>query len=223
MDTIEEFSSRGPTPDGRVKPDIVGADCGESVSYPERLERPDCWFPGTSQSAPHVAGLAALVRQRFPAYSPAQVTAYLKDNAEQRVFSPDPNDTWGHGFLVLPSVSLGNLVVPSIESVTPGANSLTVVWSALPGGDGSAVTAYDLRFIETSADETVDANWTVVEDVWTSGSGVLSYELTDLVAGTTYDLQVRAVAVAGRPSMVGYCHRHSHACGSGLRYWWCSE
>ena len=26
---IEYFSSRGPTPDGRIKPDIVGADCGK--------------------------------------------------------------------------------------------------------------------------------------------------------------------------------------------------
>ena len=27
--TIEPYSSRGPTPDGRVKPDIVGAACAE--------------------------------------------------------------------------------------------------------------------------------------------------------------------------------------------------
>ena len=31
--TIESFSSQGPTTDGRVKPDIVGADGGNSVSY----------------------------------------------------------------------------------------------------------------------------------------------------------------------------------------------
>ena len=31
--TIESFSSQGPTTDGRTKPDIVGADGGESVSY----------------------------------------------------------------------------------------------------------------------------------------------------------------------------------------------
>ena len=31
---IESFSSQGPTIDGRVKPDIVGADGGDAVSYP---------------------------------------------------------------------------------------------------------------------------------------------------------------------------------------------
>ena len=97
--TIEPLSSRGPTPDGRVKPDLVGADCGVTARSP--LDEHNRGFCGTSQAAPHVAGMAALVRQRFPSYTPAQVATYLKDNAEQRR-SPDPNDTWGHGFAQLP-------------------------------------------------------------------------------------------------------------------------
>ena len=97
--TIEPFSSRGPTPDRRVKPDVVGADCGVTARSP--LDEYNDGFCGTSQAAPHVAGMAALVRQRFPSYTPAQVASYLKDNAEQRR-SPDPNNTWGHGFAQLP-------------------------------------------------------------------------------------------------------------------------
>ena len=105
VNTIEDFSSRGPTPDDRFKPDIVGADCGETVTDEERVRdsRDSCWFSGTSQAAPHVAGLAALVRQRFPDYTPDQVPDYLKDNAEQRE-RPHPNNTWGHGFAMLPAI-----------------------------------------------------------------------------------------------------------------------
>ena len=101
---IEPFSSRGTTPDGRVKPDIVGADCGE-VALLEARSRggSQCWFPGTSQAAPHVAGLGALVKQRFPDFSPEEVADYLKDSAQQRQ-SPDPNDIWGYGFAVLPPI-----------------------------------------------------------------------------------------------------------------------
>ena len=91
VNTIRDYSSRGPTPDGRVKPDIVGADCGETAAR----TTPFC---GTSQASPHVAGMAALVRQRFPNYTPAQVVSYLKDNAQQpqqRISSPDPNYIWG--------------------------------------------------------------------------------------------------------------------------------
>ena len=90
---------------------------------------------------------------------------------------------------------------PSIEEVSVGtgtlAGSLVVEWSAPSSAGGLAITAYDLRYIETSADETVDSNWTVVEDVWTTGGGALQYTLTGLTVDTEYDLQVRAVNAVG--------------------------
>ena len=109
---IAPFSSRGPTPDGRVKPDIVGADCGATALLPLNVHGDG--FCGTSQSAAHVAGMAVLVRQGFPHLTAAQVASYLKDNAEQRG-SPDPNNTWGHGFAKLP------LTTPAVTCLTGGA------------------------------------------------------------------------------------------------------
>ena len=56
---------------------------------------------------------------------------------------------------------------PTIDSVSSGDTTLTLAWTAPAGATG--ITAYDVRHIETSADETDDANWTVVDDAWTSG------------------------------------------------------
>ena len=71
------------------------------------------------------------------------------------------------------------------------------LWAAPLSDGGSDITAFDLRHIETDDDEAVDSNWTVVEDVWTTGSSVLEYTLTGLTANTQYDIQVRAVTEVG--------------------------
>lgn len=87
---------------------------------------------------------------------------------------------------------------PTVTSVTPGTGSLTVTWAAPSKTGNSAVKAYDLRYIQTSAEETLDSDWTVVEDVWTSPSGGnLEFTVFELAGGTRYDVQVRAVNETG--------------------------
>ena len=102
---------------------------------------------------------------------------------------------------------------PTISAVHPGDEALTVVWTE-PSGV-TDITAYDLRYVLTIADETVDSNWKVEQDVWTEGS--LRYVLRGLTNGSGYDVQVRAVTntdgmwsetVAGTPAEPGQHVRH---------------
>ncbi len=122
VNTIEFFSSQGPTPDGRTKPEIVGADCGETALTPLEFSSRlggNCGFAGTSQSSPHVAGMAALVRQRFPELTAEQVAAYFKNSAEAR--GTVPNNTWGYGFAKLSATDVGGCVHElTSDGTTPG-------------------------------------------------------------------------------------------------------
>lgn len=92
---ISYFSSRGPTADGRAKPDLVAP--GERI----RSTLPDGEYgplDGTSQAAPHVSGAAALLMARFPELigEPLRVKQLLCDSAtdlgRERAFQ-------GHGLL----------------------------------------------------------------------------------------------------------------------------
>ena len=92
--TIWSSSSRGPTTDGRIKPDLVGVHGTYFVVYGESAE-------GTSFAAPQVGGMAALVQQAYPNYSSSQVARYLKSHAASR--GAVPNNDWGYGLAMLPN------------------------------------------------------------------------------------------------------------------------
>lgn len=79
---IANFSSRGPTPDGRVDPDIVApgmAIFAQSASGGLSI------VSGTSFSAPNVAGTAALLISAMPNATPEQIRGALLLSANRNV------------------------------------------------------------------------------------------------------------------------------------------
>ena len=103
------------------------------------------------------------------------------------------------GLLFLPDVEAqaNTPGAPTIDKMTARGGWLLVEWSAPSSDGGSAITAYDVRYIETDATDKADANWTEMHDVWTTGDGVLRYKLDGLTNDTEYDVQVRAVNTNG--------------------------
>jgi subtilisin family serine protease len=100
-DALEPYSSQGPTIDGRMKPDIAGQARTSSSVYGSAA---GCGggFPGTSASAPHVAGAAALVADAHPAFTPAQVQSFLEAQAID-LGTPGKDNLYGSGRLWLGS------------------------------------------------------------------------------------------------------------------------
>ena len=86
---------------------------------------------------------------------------------------------------------------PSVRTpATAGDGEATVFWSA-PGNTGaSAVTAYDIRYINsTSTGKNIDGNWTVIDNA--GGALTRGRTITGLTNDTSYDIQVRAVNTHG--------------------------
>ncbi len=90
---VTEFSSRGPTADGRIKPNIVAPGFNVAVAHPNNPEEYVA-AQGTSFAGPLAAGTAALLLQAFPDATPAQMREMLQD-AGSRADAPDNDYGWG--------------------------------------------------------------------------------------------------------------------------------
>ena len=92
---IASFSSRGPTFDGRIKPEVCAM--GVSVWHASSNNTTDyVTASGTSSSTPLTAGAIALIRQARPDLSPMQLREAILMTAS---ISDSPNNTYGYGII----------------------------------------------------------------------------------------------------------------------------
>ena len=125
--TLEPFSSRGPTIDGRVKPDITGWDGVSS-----HLSDFSTGFYGTSAAAPHVAGAAALVAAANPGLDAAQLENFLEQRATNSHPTNPPSNATGYGLLTLGS--LAGVAPPAGARYTPIAPTRILDTRTTTGG-----------------------------------------------------------------------------------------
>jgi len=90
------YSSMGPTVDGRIKPelmamanDVIGVQYGTTNGYFQGVG-------GTSAACPQAAGVAALVLQAYPSLTNMEVAELLKATADN---AANPNNEYGWGVI----------------------------------------------------------------------------------------------------------------------------
>ena len=103
--TVTTFSSRGPTADGRIKPDVCAL--GVSVHVVNPFSTGFANVSGTSASTPIVSGGAALLLSAFPYLNNVQLRKILLETASN---SQNPNNDIGYGlFSALKAINYPNI------------------------------------------------------------------------------------------------------------------
>ncbi|HUW83612.1 MAG TPA: S8 family serine peptidase [Phycisphaerae bacterium] len=156
-----------------IKPDVCGPDDTASWTYAGG-------FTGTSAAAPHMAGVAALVLQRFPSYTNTQLRAYLESETID-LGDPGKDNEYGYGPVVLPDVTGPEIIEqPQPQTVCAGGNATFTVtarglgtlhypWyknGSPVGEDSDTLTLTDVQLVDNGAQITCD----VTDDCGTTPS-----------------------------------------------------
>ncbi len=189
---IAVFSSRGPTADGRVKPDLTAPGVlvcalGAGASTVQR-------FSGTSAATPLLAASAALLKQIHPGLGPIALRGALEAYATNRT-TPDSTRGWGR-----PDAAASATFPTGITPLAPTGALLASVtpdfsWSAgsVPGFAGPV--AYHLRVGRDSAFATLP----IVDTV----TAATSYSLRRAVKPGALFWRVDATAASGVTATTG--------------------
>jgi subtilisin family serine protease len=158
-DIIASFSSRGPTSDGRGKPEVVAqgvattwATAANNSGYGQ--------VSGTSLATPLIGGAAAQVREAHPEWTVQQIRYALKVSADKAATPDSTTYGWGRPNVVtaIYGTPLGGPVFPKPFDLVLPANAATVTfppylfrWRRSPDPNGDPVT-YRLQIRSVAPD-----------------------------------------------------------------------
>lgn len=91
---IEEFSSRGPTADNRIKPDVCARGSEAVAASSSSPDEYSYYFSGTSAATPFVASAAAVLLEMHPDWAPQDMIEAMRSTAT-RAGTPDNDYGWG--------------------------------------------------------------------------------------------------------------------------------
>jgi len=158
---MANFSSRGPTADGRIKPDVVAPGVDIYVADNFALYTTLYWTnSGTSFAAPMVAGVCALLLEAHPDWTPGAIRKALKNTAAAVTGNPRPNNDEGWG-----RIQANAARNATINNFPPAILPTAIPYPAdsLSGQQGDSVTLWILvKDRECAATPTATVNLTPI-------------------------------------------------------------
>ncbi len=137
-DIIAGFSSRGPTDDGRRKPDLAapGVSIRSARNTWEGSNSDFVTKSGTSMATPHVAASMALLLNHESSWQPEAVKALLVNSVRNTSPVPSsPDQAWGHGALDLAAAYTERDRVKTATLTSSGVDTLYFALTSVAAGD----------------------------------------------------------------------------------------
>ncbi|MCH8290928.1 S8 family peptidase [Candidatus Poribacteria bacterium] len=134
---VPRFNSRGPTFDGRIKPDLMAMGSGVTSINSLTRTRFSSIHRGTSVATPLAAGVVTLLLQAFPLATPQDIAHALRSTASQ---SHKPDNVAGYGIINARAAyemlldQFGQTGIPEPVGVETPTNSLPVTLGNLKRG-----------------------------------------------------------------------------------------
>lgn len=200
---IASFSSRGPTADGRIKPDVVAP--GQFVYSVEggRGAVPGTFttetyvrFNGTSGAAPLVTGVAALVLQSDPGLTPLQVNERLRSTTLD-LGPVGPDTIFGYGLVQAPAAAGLAPEIPDETSVlrpfpNPARGTPLVVYFPFQLAEPDVVSLSIFDGSGQLVDDLPPQSWPA--GTHTAAGQALAWRVPDRLSSGLYHFRVDAAA-----------------------------
>ncbi|MBU1124385.1 S8 family serine peptidase [Patescibacteria group bacterium] len=209
---MADFSSKGPViwedalgnKVSLIKPDVVApgvsicaAQWEDAWGDRECLDDEHTSISGTSMATPHVAGLAALIKQRNPSYNAEEIKTLIKNTAEL-LPNPEKVTTQGFGLLsALESVFFDDPMVVSLDPIELQNVEIDIAGKII----GDNFDHYELAYApNVPLVELSESDWTlIITSELVPGDGILydGFNLVTIPDGE-YILRLEVFDTEGR-------------------------
>ncbi|MEL7117982.1 MAG: S8/S53 family peptidase [Bacteroidota bacterium] len=198
--SLADFSSRGPTFDGRIKPDItapgkavIAAVSSEKNNFYNRAilidESPRAVYSGTSMATPVVAGAVALLLEHNPFLDFQEIrdlisrTAVVDDDVT--AFGMAPNNGFGYGKLNVFEALLETISLTNTQEVDPTRDRFLLSLFPNPANEqlNLRYTLPEASVVELRISNAIGQEIHVLSDFYTRGNYDVQLDITNWASG----------------------------------------